>query len=157
VAGLRPRAGGTTTSAVAVEETSGVPRWAPWFVHGLLAVVVICGLLRLELFPMSAFKLFSGLRHDEHKSWAIRAVDGEDETSIRLGDLPVGFRNTSSILNDFDDMSRRERDAVCAAWAEPLRHDGWTIDLVRIYRVTTSVRPGGPPPVSELRWECGHS
>jgi hypothetical protein len=156
VAGLRPRAGETVTASV-VDEAADVPRWTRWFVHALLAVVVVCGLLRLELFPMSAFKLFSGVRHDQHESWQIRAVAGEEETSIRLGELPVGFRNTSSILNDFDEMVAEERDAVCAAWADPLRADGQRIDVVRIYRVTTSVRPNGPPPTRELRWECGRA
>jgi hypothetical protein len=157
VAGLRPREEGTGTASILVDEDAEPPRWTRWFVHALLAVVVLCGLLRLELFPMSAFKLFSGVRHDDHKSWQIRAVAGEEETSILLGDLPVAYRNTSSILNDFDEMHPSERDAVCAAWADPLRAGGQRIDVVRIYRVTTSVRPGGPPPTKELRWECGRA
>jgi hypothetical protein len=152
VDGLNP---GDSTAVAPTPSDGDVPRWARWFVHGLLGVVLLCGLARLELFPMSAFKLFSGIRHEQHESWQIRAVAGGEETPVLLGDLPVAYRNTSYILGDFDEMAAEERDAVCRAWVKPARDRGARVDLVRVYRVTASVRPDGPPASRELRWECG--
>lgn len=139
-----------------VEEPE-IPRWTRWFVAGFLGVVVLCGLARLEVFPMSGFRLFSAVRHDVHQSWQLRAVREDVETPIVLADLPVAYRNTSYILGDFDDMSASERDAVCRAWAKPARDRGEVVDAIRVYRVSTPLRPDGPPPTRQLRWECGRA
>jgi hypothetical protein len=124
--------------------------------YGLVGIVAFCGLARIEAWPLSGFRLFSAVRHDTHESWSLRAVHDGEEEPLSLADLPVAYRNTTRILHDFPDMSPAERDAVCNAWVDPLREDGQEIDELRIYLVTRSVKPGGPPPERDLMWECAH-
>ena len=139
-----------------VEEEPVVSARTRWFVHALLLTFALTGVAHLELFPFSGFRLFSELRHAERESWQLRAVDEEgEETAIRLGDLPLGFRNTTTLLRGFDDLSARERDEVCDAWAEPQREGGTAVVGVRVYAVVESVRPDGPPAVRTLAYECG--
>lgn len=116
---------------------------------------MFCGLARIEAWPLSGFRLFSGVRHDTHETWALRTVHDGEEEPLSLADLPVAFRNTSRILDDFPHLTAAERDDVCDAWVEPLRADGRQVDEVRIYLVTSVVKPGGPPPQRDLMWECG--
>ena len=133
-----------------------VSRRTRWFVHAFLLVFAVCGLARLELFPFSGFRLFSAVRSAERQSWQLRAVDSSgDETPIRMGDLPLAYRNTTTLLRDFDELAPSERDPICAAWATPLREDGADVAVVRIYEVVTTLRPDAPPPQRRLAYECG--
>jgi hypothetical protein len=124
--------------------------------YGLIGLVALCGLARIEAWPLSGFRLFSAVRHDTHESWSLRTVTGDDEAQLSVAELPVAFRNTTKVLDHFDELSAGERDEICAAWVLPLREDGTPVDFVRVYLVTRSVRPDGPPPHRELVWECGH-
>jgi hypothetical protein len=125
-------------------------------VHLFLLVFAITGVAHLELFPFSGFRLFSELRPAERHSWELRAVDPSgDELPIRLGDLPLGFRNSTTLLPGFDDLTAAERDEICDAWAGPLRADGIAVVRVHVYAVQRSVRPGSPPPERRLAYECG--
>lgn len=126
-------------------------------VHVFLLVFAVTGLATLELFPFSGFRLFAERRPEVRESWQLRAVDPDGaETSIRLDDLPLGYRNTSGLLRGFEDLSGAEQDAVCDAWAQPLRDAGTAVQVVRVYAVRASVRPDGPPPARSLAYECGH-
>jgi hypothetical protein len=119
-------------------------------------VLLVCGLVGIEAWPFSGFRLFSSMRSDERVSWEIVWVDPLDqEDTVSLADLPVAYRNTSTIIAEFDTLSVAERDAVCDAWVGPLREDGAPVDRVRIYRRTTFVGDTHAPPTRELRWECG--
>src|SRR5688572_9336998 len=114
-------------------------------VHLFLLVFAVTGVARLELFPFSAFRLFSELRPAERASWELRAVDARgEERAIRISELPLGFRNSTTLLEDFDDLTAAEQDEVCDAWAEPLRAAGTEVVGVRIYSVVRRVQPGGP-------------
>jgi hypothetical protein len=128
------------------------------FVHAFLLVFALCGLGRVELFPFSGFRLFSAVRSVERHSWQLRAVDASgEEIPIRLADLPVAYRNTSTLLRGFDDLAPAERDPICAAWATPLRDDGVDVVAVRIYELVTTLRPDAPPPQRSLAYECGRT
>jgi hypothetical protein len=132
-----------------------VPTWTRRFVYGFLAVLVVCGLAGIEAWPFSGFKLFSALRDDERVSWQIMGVDrAGDESTIVLSELPVAYRNTTTLLREFDDMSPDERDEVCEAWSRPRRERGEPLVRVRIYRKTTILGAETPPPERQLMWEC---
>ena len=125
------------------------------FVHVFLAVFVVCGVGTFEVFPFSGFRLFSELRGEERQSWQLRAVDEDGtEQPIVLADLPLSYRKTSLLLDDFDELRPAERDAICEAWAGPLRASGTVVAAVRAYQVVESVRPDGPPPVRRLAYTC---
>jgi hypothetical protein len=140
------------------DEGPAVSRRTRLLVHLFLVVFAVCGVAHLELFPFSGFRRFSELRPAERQSWQLRAVDAAgEEIPIRIGDLPIGYRNTSAQLRHFEDRSQAEQDAMCDAWAEPLRASGTEVTSVRIYSVVQGVRPNSPAPVRELAFECGGS
>jgi hypothetical protein len=142
----------------AADEAPAVTARTRRLVHLFLLVFALTGIAHLELFPFSGFRLFSELRTAERQSWQLRAVDeGGDEHAIRLADLPLGYRNSTSKLRSFGDLSAARRDEVCDAWAEPLRERGTQVTSVRVYSVVQSVRPDGPPAVRRLAYECGGS
>jgi hypothetical protein len=74
---------------------------------------------------------------------------------IRLGELPVAYRNTTTLLHEFPGLTAAERDRICDAWTQPARADGRPITSVRVYEVVESVRPDGPAPRRRLAYECG--
>ena len=134
----------------------GVSRRVRRGVHLFLLAFAVTGVLHLELWPFTGFRLFSEVRTAQHEGWAIVAVDGDgEERAIRLAQLPVAFRNTGRLIDGFDRRSTAERDAICDAWADAARAHGEDVDRVRIYSVVESVRPDGPPPVRTLAYECG--
>jgi hypothetical protein len=138
------------------DDGPAVSAWTRRLVHLFLLVFAVTGVATLELFPFSGFRLFSELRPAERQSWALRAVDeAGDEIPIRLADLPLGFRNSTTLLRGFEDLSSAERDEICDAWAQPLRERDVSVVGVRIYSVVQSVRPDGPPPTRTLAYECG--
>jgi hypothetical protein len=140
----------------AADEGPPVSRRTRRVLHLFLLVFAVTGVAHLELFPFSGFRLFSELRPAERQSWQLRAVDDAgQEIPIRLGDLPLGYRNTSIRLQGFDALNAAERDEVCDAWAEPLRDAGAEVVAVRVYAVVQGVRPDAPPPVRRLAYECG--
>lgn len=138
------------------EQVDDVPLAARRFVYAFLAVLVVCALVGIEAWPFSAFKLFSARRDGERVSWQIVAVDeAGSESTVHLAELPVGYRNTTTLLGEFDDLSSVERDEVCHAWAAPRRQAGASVDHLRIYRKRTPLGGEARPSVRELMWECG--
>jgi hypothetical protein len=124
--------------------------------YAFLLAFVMCGVLHLELWPFTGFRLFSELRPAERQSWELEAVDpAGTEHPIVLHDLPVAYRNTSKLLLGFPHRSTESRDAVCDAWVAPLEAKGQAVADVHVYEVTASVRPHGPPPHRRLAYRCG--
>lgn len=121
-------------------------------VYAFLGTFAVLGIAHLEWFwPFTGFRLFSELRSADRESWQIVAVDADgEESSVRLADLPVAFRNTTKLLDDFGSMDQDERDAICGAWVEG--RDG--VVEVRIYAVVTRLRPDAPPPNRTLAYRC---
>jgi hypothetical protein len=125
-------------------------------VHWFLLVFALTGVAHLELWPFTAFRLFSELRPAERQGWQLVAVDeGGEEQPIHLSELPLAYRNTARLVDGFDGRSQAQRDDVCDAWAQAVRGAGGEVDFVRIYLVEASVRPDGPPPTRIPTYECG--
>ena len=131
------------------------PRWVRRAVYGFLGIFLLCGLLSIEAYPFTGWRLYHVLRTEHRTSWDIAAVTPEGEEIIRLGELPIGLRNTSRLLGEFDGLDQRERDEICAAWAGPLRDQGRAVSGVRIYRVTTQLDPADHDRERVLAYECG--
>lgn len=135
-----------------------VPGWVRPVLYPFLAAVLVCGLLSIELWPLTGWRLYHERRGSERSSWQIVAVDpGGNETTIHLGQLPLGWRNTSKLIGEFPGMSPSERDAVCHAWTQPARDAGETVDRVRIYRVRSTLRVEPSDRRRELAWTCGRT
>ena len=124
--------------------------------HAFLLVFALTGVAHLELFPFSGFRLFSEVRDDQRTSWELRAVDAQGhELEIEVDHLPLGYRQAKRLIATMDDLDGPERDALCDAWATPLRESGVDVARVRIYRTVANVRPEAPSAEPTLQYECG--
>jgi hypothetical protein len=143
--------------AATVDE-EGVAPWVRPVLYGFLAVFLIFGLLSIEMWPATGWRLYHERRGRERSSWQIVAVDSEGgEETIHLGLLPLGWHNTSKLIGEFSSMTAAERDAVCEAWARPAREAGESVAEVRVYRVHSTLRADPPDRRRELAWTCGRA
>jgi hypothetical protein len=147
----------TDTTTVADEADEAVPLWTRLFAYGLVAVVLLAGVSSVEAWPLSGFKLFSATRGPTRVSWELQAVVDGHERQLSISETGAELGYSTLVLADFDEMSPDERDAVCDAWVDPLRSSGTDVDELRIYRITTDLRPDGDEPVIRLMWTCARS
>jgi hypothetical protein len=135
-----------------------VPSWVRPVLYTFLAVFLLCGLLSVEVWPLTGWRLYHERRGEARSSWQIVAVDGDGgEATIHLDDLPLGWHNTSRLIGEFPGLTRGARDRVCAAWAAPLRAEGRQVAAVRVYRVRSTLRSDPPDRRRELAWTCARA
>jgi hypothetical protein len=140
----------------ATTEGDDVARWVRPALYGFLAVFLSFGLLSIEVWPMTGWRLYHERRGRERVSWQIVTVDAEGgEETVHLGALPLGWHNTSKLIGEFASMDADERDAVCDAWSLPAREAGASVEEVRVYRVRSTLRADPPDRRRELEWTCG--
>jgi hypothetical protein len=125
-----------------------------------LAAFLACGLLGIEAWPLTGWRLFSHLRTDHQVSWRAVTVDSRGrETPIPFARLPRGYRNFVLVMKTYASLPPRQQADVCAAWTSGVRKLGESVELVRIYRVDwyLSQRHGfgdAPPPKVTLTHTC---
>jgi hypothetical protein len=123
-------------------------------VYGFLALLIACGTLGVELWPFSAFRLFSTVRTGVQPRWQLVEVDAAgDERPADLGAMGRAFRQTDHLLPSLASSTPARRQAACDAW---LAHDPAAVTL-RVYRdVLRSPAPGQPYVVTDhvLRFTC---
>jgi hypothetical protein len=135
------------------------PRWARWFVGAYLAVFVVCGLVGLEAWPLTGWRLFADARQARQPGFQAVTVDRAGrETPVPFAGLPAGYQGNVQVLRGFAGLPAGEQAAVCQAWAEAVRSRGGEVAEVRIYQTVTDVsqRVGdrGAPPDRTLRFTC---
>jgi hypothetical protein len=89
-----------------------------WFVGGLLALLLMPGLIGFEAWPLTAWRLFSLARGDTQLRWEIEAVDSAGEVRpVDLDELPTAFHLAEWPLAALDEprADDRQRDRVCRA------------------------------------------
>jgi len=132
------------------------PGWARWFVRGFLIVFVVCGLVGIEAWPFTGFRLFSHLRTQHRTTWQAFSLDAEGrENVLSFAQLPSGYRGFVLIMQRYPDISPTDRDGMCRAWAEAAG-----TSQVRVYRLDEDVLPrAGSRPASPtsrtLLFTCG--
>ena len=108
----------------------------------------LTGLLGIEAWPFSGFRLFSQVRTETVASWEVTTVDAAGvERPVRM--------DGHSWLHVAAGMARlpeKERMAVCRAWASPAAIG--SVVEVRVYRTWAPIRGSAPPPRRELRASC---
>jgi hypothetical protein len=123
-------------------------------VYAFLAAVAACGVLQVELWPLSGFLLFSQVRTGTHVTWELVAVDDAGaEARVDPAAMGRGFRQTAHALPAIASGPARERQAACGAWLSRLDD----VRTVRAYRtVTAQDEPGGPARLvrRDLRFTC---
>jgi hypothetical protein len=135
------------------------PAWTRRFVAAYLAAFLLCGLLGVEAWPLTGWRLFADARQARQPGWQAVTVDAAGrETPIPFPDLPVGYHGNVQVLKGFPALPARRKLAVCQAWADAVRARGGQVAAVRVYQTVTDVsaRAGdrGAPPSRTLRWTC---
>jgi hypothetical protein len=136
-----------------------VARWTRRFVWAYLVAFVIAGLVGLEAWPLTGWRLFADARTARQLSWEAVTVDRAGrERPIPFADLPIRYQGNVQVLKTYPALAPSERAAVCRAWADAVRVRGGDVRQVRIYRLETDVsqRVGGrgAPPRRTLRYTC---
>jgi hypothetical protein len=136
-----------------------VARWTRRFVWAFLAAFVIAGLLGLEAWPLTGWRLFADARGARQRSWEAVTVDAAGrQRPIPFADLPVRYQGNVQVLKGFPELGPGEQAAVCRAWADAVRQRGGEVREVRIYlrEADVSLRVGqrGAPPQLTLRYTC---
>ena len=150
----------TARLAPASTASPAAPRYARPFVAVFLAALVVCPLAGWNLWPFSAWALFSRLRTDRQTAWAAVAVDSAGRARpYRIASLAHGFEGFRVLAPGLAGRSVVDRDAICTAWLRgAVDRFGPGTRLVRIYRLEwrLSDRRGGrePPIQRTLVWTC---
>jgi len=127
-----------------------VPRHVTWFVRAFLAAFIVCGLAGIEAWPLTGFRLFSHLRHEQAVSWERTAVDDRGlERAINFAGRPDGHGSFVLLVTSFPSKPRREQDAMCRAWVQGLRRLDHGAVAMRIYALDQPLVPrSGDRPAS---------
>jgi hypothetical protein len=136
-----------------------VPVRARVVVLGVIAALLVCGLVGIEWWPFTGWRLYSRVRTDSRITWeAATVAPGGEETVVDPNNLPLGYRHVELLLARFPDTSKAEREDICEAIADGVRDQGHDVTAVRVYRVDEHLRESGGDVVldraPELRYEC---
>jgi hypothetical protein len=130
---------------------TGTERPQPWarpFVAVLLAAFVTCGVLGIEAWPLSGFRLFSAPRGAVATGWRLVAVtaDGE-QVRVNISRLGAAYRGFGFVARSFGDLTAPERAAVCGAWlrgAASIGIDAAALQLVKVDQALVPRNDEGP-------------
>jgi hypothetical protein len=140
-----------------------VSRSVTWFVRVFLAAFLLCGLVGIEAWPLTGFRLFSHLRHERTISWERTVVEPDGrELAVTFAGLPDGYRSFVLVVKDFEGSPPASRDAMCRTWLQGLRRVRPEATLMRVYELDQSLLPrsGGRPasgPTRSLLFTCSPS
>jgi hypothetical protein len=84
-----------------------------------LVLLMVPGLIGFELWPMSAWRLFSLSRSDQQTRWVLEAVDADDTAGrVSLEELPLRYRHAEWPMAELTGARDAQREAVCQALLE---------------------------------------
>jgi hypothetical protein len=141
---------GLRLSTTAVPEPARSSRFPRAVTYGLCGGLLLLGIGQVELWPMSAFRLFSGVRGPEATSWVVTTVDaGGDEHRVDLAALGGRVGLPHHVLPSLVDASPAERRAVLEAYVEAAGSTGGEV-RARVYRVVSRISTEPEVPSTEL-------
>lgn len=116
--------------------------------YGWCGLILVVALFQWEVWPLSAFRLFSDVRTSEQVTWELRVVDDAGlEHPVALSGLPESHSGSHQILPLVASESSGEQRAIVLAYARAGGlSDQWLnehANSARIYRVTTTLEPDG--------------
>jgi hypothetical protein len=130
---------------------TGTERPQPWarpFVAVLLAAFVTCGVLGIEAWPLSGFRLFSAPRGAVTTGWRLIAVTADGErVRINVSRLGAAYRGFGFVARSFEDLTPPERAAVCGVWlraAASIGIDAARLMLVKVEQLLEPRDQNGP-------------
>lgn len=125
-----------------------------------LVAFFFTGLIGIELWPLTGWKLFSQLRKAHAVSWQVVTVDAaRDEKPIPFDRLPRGYHGTLHVLKTFEALDAPAKDAVCRTWEHALAGIHVQSREILIYRIEVhrSISPDGghaPTIARTPRYRC---
>jgi hypothetical protein len=119
-----------------------VPLGIKAFVAAFLAAVLLCGVVVVEAWPLTGWRLFSHLRKPRQLGWQATTVSSTGkEARIRFATFPKAYRHLPLIMRDFALKTEGQQEGICRAWASQVqRHTGRGVRQVRIYRTVVDLR-----------------
>jgi hypothetical protein len=93
------------------------PRWARWYVWSFLAAFAVCGVVGIEAWPLTGFRLFSHLRQEQQTDWQAYAVRPNGrEIWLPMSRFPGGYNGFPLVMKTFSSISAERRSNMCRAW-----------------------------------------
>jgi hypothetical protein len=132
-------------------------------IGSLLALLLIAGLFRIELWPLTGWRLYAtprGPYSGKHYAYRVGPQGGEHKIDYRQ--LPYAYFRTPYLLDNFPDFDAQRREEVCDGLAHGEREGGRPVKELRIYWELKKVMPeDGKRHVKlverELRYTCARS
>jgi hypothetical protein len=109
-------------------------------VYGYLAVVILTAALGANWWPLTSWRLFSGVRGPTVAGWSIRTV-GADGRESAFDPATAGrpFHMSARLADHWSEYSPTRRAAVCSAWAHAAARVRPGVRLLRLYRTLRAV------------------
>lgn len=116
--------------------------WARPFVVILLATFVTCGVLGIEAWPLSGFRLFSSPRSSLAARWQLLALTADGErVPVNVSRLGAAYKGFGFVARSFDDLSSAERAALCTVWLRAASSIGIDAVGLMLVKVEQRLRP----------------
>jgi hypothetical protein len=107
-----------------IPDPDGPSRGQRRLVLGALGVLLLGGLVGMEAWPVTAWRLFSEPRGTVQAGFALQAVEADGTvTRVALGGLPMGYRMAGHPLEDAVETGSGDEAAVCTALLEQVQRD----------------------------------
>ena len=98
---------------------SGPGRLGRGLVLGVLVLLLAAGVVGIESWPLTEWKLFSASRDETQTTYVLAAaIEGRDDgrmTPFDLEDLPLGYRTAEWPMSRLTRLPDDERDEICVA------------------------------------------
>ncbi|WP_275003161.1 hypothetical protein [Promicromonospora iranensis] len=109
--------------------------------YGTLSMLLAAGVAQVDFWPLSAYKLFSGVRTDTVTATRLVAtLDDGRETAVGRGTDPV-LGPTQNFLPELDDADPATRQVMLTTWLEQAGLDPGAVRDLRTERVRRVVDP----------------
>jgi hypothetical protein len=149
-----------TTAETAEDMDRRVPPLTRVVVYALLAAMVLAAMFRVEWWPITSWRLFSGVRGPIVYTWQVTDVDADGhEERLDFGVLPRAYSGWYHIVQTFPHVSVGERAAVCETWLAAVRATGVPAVAVRVYFAHHDTRTDfdapPPPTIRRVYFRCG--
>jgi hypothetical protein len=116
----------------------------------------LSGLIGVEAWPLTGWKLYARLRHAEFSGWQVLAVGSDgNERVVDIRRTPAAFHGVNHFLNDVERLTDEEREAACLGLIEAARLQYPDVAGVAIDHIVghVPVHPGDAlgPPANRIR------
>jgi hypothetical protein len=123
-------------------ETDQPQRWARPFVALLLTAFVICGVLGIEAWPLSGFRLFSAPRSSVTTGWRLVAVTADGEhVPVNVSRFGAAYRGFGFLARSFNDLSPQEQADICGVWLRAAASIGIDAAALQVVRIDLTLLP----------------